>query len=111
MYKDRIYRKIKAIVEKRNTLKLNCLDKVNKEEYQRFMFVFNYCLNSLKEEYQKILLESYFDVKYQYWWIDYYCQSHFYRKRFKAVNSFVNLFEIVNENFANNSTSFTYCFQ
>ena len=95
-----IYSKIKHIAEVRNKfLKEN----ESSVERQKFFGIFNYCLNSLKDEYKFILLNSYFNITYQFWWLDYFCKSSYYRKRFVAVNSFVALYEMIYENFNDDS--------
>ena len=94
-----IYKKIDHIIATRNEY----LRTRNKTfEQFRFIGMFNYCTNLMKEEYLFILKNSYFNVTYRFWWLDYYCQSSYYRKRFTAVSSFVSLFEMIYENFTDN---------
>lgn len=96
----KIYSKINHIIEKRNDF----LKVKNKTEEQlKYLGMFNYCVNSLEEEYRLILQNSYFKPIYQFWWLDYYCKSSYYRRRFTAVSSFVALFEVIYENFNDNS--------
>ena len=95
MHDDRIYFKFNKIIQVRIGLRKY---EINWSKKDRFESVFHYCLNSLKEEYRLILLNSYFDRRYEYWWVDYYCKSSYYRKRFWAIASFVRLFEMVYEN-------------
>lgn len=95
-----IYKKIDHIIKTRN----KCLYSQNKgDEDYRFLGMFKYCLFSMKEEFKLILDNSYFKKKYQFWWVDYYCKSSYYRKRFKAVSAFVALFEMIYENFNDDS--------
>ena len=67
---------------------------------KKFFSIYNYCLNSLKSNFREILLKSYFNVSYKFWWVDKYSQSAYYRRRAKAVISFVNLFNLIYENFS-----------
>ena len=94
-----IYSRLDQIISRKKDLLYNFENKNRKQDLKEFMSVYNYCLDSLKPEYRFILLESFLDVSYKYWWLDYYCQSSFYRKRLKAVSSFVHLFETIYENF------------
>ena len=94
----KIYSKINQIIETRNKfLRLN----EKKTEHLIFLGMFNYCANSMKNDYLFILENSYFKPTYQFWWLDYYCKSSYYRRRFTAVSSFVALFEMIYENFTN----------
>ena len=96
----KIYSKINHLIEVRKQF-LNLKEK--NKEHLKFLGMFNYCLNSMKEEYLFILQNSYLNISYQFWWLDYYCKSSYYRKRFTAVSSFVSLFEMIYENFNDNS--------
>ncbi len=92
----KIYLKINRIIEER---KMILSGKQKEKEQLKFLGMFNYCLSSLKEEYILILQNTYLTLSYQFWWLDYYSKSSFYRKRFTAVSSFVALFEMIYENF------------
>ena len=96
----KIYSKINHLIEVRKQF-LNLKEK--NKEHLKFLGMFNYCLNSMKEEYLFILQNSYLNISYKFWWLDYYCKSSYYRKRFTAVSSFVSLFEMIYENFNDNS--------
>ena len=105
MCDQKIYSKLKSIIKARNRVRtLSIFDK----EREKFFGVFNYCLSSLKDEYQMILKNSYFDLKYQFWWLDFYCKSTYYRKRYWAINSFVHLFETIYENITDLTVYFSY---
>ena len=78
---------------------MRLLTRDEKEELQKLNGILDYCLSSLKSDFQEILNESYFNVSYKFWWVDYYSKSAFYRRREKAITSFVSLFEMINENF------------
>lgn len=95
MHDQRIYTKFNEILQMRNDFKKPGFNWVNKEKFEG---VFRYCLNSLKEEYRMILVNSYFEQDYQFWWLDYFCKSSYYRKRFWAIVAFVRLFEMIYEN-------------
>ena len=101
MYDKRIYQKLDKIIQDRKKLQL----KQEKKKYARFNVIFNYCLSALSYEYQKILRKSYFEDEYKFWWVDEYSKTAYYRKRIKAVTSFVKLFELINENFDNFSSN------
>ena len=97
-----IYSKINRISEVRNEfLKVKEKD----SHHLKFLGMFNYCKSHIKDEYLQILQKSFFNTNqtYQFWWMDYYSKSSYYRKRFIAVNSFVSLFEMIYENFNDNS--------
>ena len=69
-----------------------------KSKRNKFLEAFNYSFNSLEGEYKEIFSKTYLEKAYQFWWLDYYCKSSYYRKRIIAVTSFVHLFELVHEN-------------
>lgn len=96
-----VYLKIQQIIEIRRKLLSAKESSLAKE---KFLHMFEYCLNSMKEEYLRILQNSYFSKCYKFWWMDYYCQSSYYRKRLVAITSFVSLFEMIYENFNDIST-------
>ena len=98
----KIYAKMSKILETRK----GYLKEKDNEEKSNFLSIFNYCVNSMKDEYLNILNQTYLNPSYQFWWLDYYCKSSFYRKRFVAVYSFVSLFEMIYENFDSNSINF-----
>ena len=62
-------------------------------DFEIFNITITYCLNSLDFEYRKILQLTFFKKEYPFWWIDTYSKSAFYRKRNKAMRSFVLVFE------------------
>ena len=101
-----IYKKLDSILLVRNKL-LNGFEIANKESMQ-FLETIDNCLNQMGDEYLFILQMSYFKCSYKFWWLDYYCKSSYYRKRFFAVKSFVSLFEMMYENFNANSNSFNF---
>lgn len=71
--------------------------------FEKFNMVTKYCLESLHPEYKRIMESILFNHNYKYWWLDHYSQSSFYRKRNKALTSFVLLFETIYENFNDSS--------
>ena len=97
------YTKFEKILDVRNNLKTS--ENTSLETY-KFFKVLNYCLRSLKDEYRMILTKTYFERSYQFWWLDYYCKSSFYRKRYWAIVGFVCLFEMIYENFNDSSSYF-----
>ena len=102
-----IYSKIKRISDVRNEF-LSVKEKDS--DHLKYLGMFNYCKSLMKEEYLLILQNSFFNKNktYQFWWMDYYCKSSYYRKRFIAVNSFVSLFEMIYENFNDNSNFISF---
>lgn len=90
MEQQSIYSRFDEILKQRKILQ--------NQRNNEFLNRFDYCLSLLKDEYKNILLESYIDVTYQFWWVDFYCKSSYYRKRIKAITSFVLLFETMYEN-------------
>lgn len=102
MHDNEIYEKFNEILMKRNIF-LHSQKDVN--ERKEFLRIVSYCLDNLKDEYRLILYKSYFDNSFKFWWVDDYCKSSFYRKRFWAISSFVHLFEVVYEIF----NDFTVC--
>ncbi len=101
-----VYLKIQQIIETRRKLLSAKESSLAKE---KFLHMFEYCLNLMKEEYLLILQNSYFRKCYKFWWMDYYCKSSYYRKRLVAITSFVSLFEMIYENF-NDISTFTNTF-
>ena len=101
----KIYSKINHIIEARK--RILGLNSKTKEDL-KYLGMFNYVTSLMKEEYLFILNNSYFNITYQFWWLDYYCKSSYYRKRFTAVCSFVSLFEMIYENFNDNSTFISF---
>ena len=96
-----VYQKLGQIIEtRRKFLKLEDFSLAR----EKFLRMFERCLNLMKDEYLLILQNSYFSPSYKFWWMDYYCKSSFYRKRIIAITSFVALFEMIYENFNDNPT-------
>ena len=89
MHDIEIYRKFNQILKAKRNLKF----RLKNNSSERFLKIFDYCLTLLDEEYQTILKKSYIENDYEFWWVDYYCKSSYYRKRFSAVLAFVQLFE------------------
>jgi len=111
MYDVKIYSKLNDIIKTKNEYQIPALSKVREKECEKFKLIFNYCLNRLDYEYRHILVSSYFSDTYKFWWIDFYSKSSFYRKRIKAIASFVLLFEVVYENFNDFTANFSHvCF-
>ena len=94
-----IYQKLNLIAKKKVVLQSRILSRDGKEEYRKYQAVVNYCLNALHFDYREIIVKSYLSPDYKFWWVDRYCKSSYYRKRIKAVNSFVRLYELIYENF------------
>ena len=101
----KIYSKIDSIIQKKKEI-LNT--KIKSKENLWFLGVFNYCTHLIKDEHLYILRNSYFESHYQFWWMEYYSKSNYYRKRFSAVKGFVSLFEMIYENFNLDSMYFNY---
>ena len=95
MHDVSFYSKFSEIIRTRNVLRK---EGIYTEESRRFFRAIRYSLASLKDEYRMILVNCYFELKYQFWWVDYFCKSSFYRKRYWAIVAFVRLFEIIYEN-------------
>lgn len=108
MRRQKIYTRFNKIINKKNSFRLPTC---NQDEKTKFLSVFNYCLSSLKDEYITILKNCYFENNYEFWWLDYYCKSSFYRKRFWAIISFVRLFELIYENFNVYSAYHSFTFE
>ena len=70
----------------------------NKEKFKVISRIFDYCLNSMSNEYRNVLDKTFINPSYKFWWVDYYSQSSFYRMRQKAVSSFVSLYMMIYEN-------------
>ena len=83
-------KKMQAILHSKNT-NLSCGN-------IRFQSVFNYCLDRLHYDYRNILVNSFIDCRFKFWWMEFYSKSTFYRLRGKALTSFVSLFEMIYEN-------------
>ena len=49
-------------------------------------------LDSLKKEHRRIIVKEFFNNKNIYWWTKYYSKSTFYRKRFFAIKSFMEIY-------------------
>ena len=94
MHKNEIYTRLENIIERKRRFNS---ENFRSEERRQLNAIIKYCLKQLKEEYRNILIKSYFECDYAFWWVDFYCKSSYYRKRIKAVTSFVLLFEIIDE--------------
>ena len=105
MCEQKIYSKFHDIIKVVNFILSNNKNDCNE---MRYLGIFRYVLNSLKEDYLFILKNSYFNKSYRFWWIDFYSKTTYYRKRYIAVNSFVSLFEMIYENFNDCSVYLTY---
>ena len=57
----------------------------------------NKILSYLKKDYREILSKTYFEKEYDYWWVDFYSESCFYRKRLRAIKSFMYIFKMFYE--------------
>ena len=99
-----IYSKIEEIIRSRRSI---LLKPKRTSEHSKFLTAFNYCLGSIKDEFNVILENSYIHPSYHFWWLDYYSKSAFYRKRFFAAKAFVSLFELIYENFNDYSVYIT----
>ena len=99
MLNENLHSKFTSIVAKKNAIKFKQKTRDEKHEYVKFMSTLNYCLNSLSDDYREIIEESYFKSNFKFWWVDKYCKSSFYRKREKAICSFVQLFVLIYENY------------
>ena len=91
--------KMHYILARRDHLKSLVSTTEGKQEYKKLLSIIRYCLNSLEYDYKEIIRSSYLNKNYKFWWTDHYCQSSYYRKRNKAVVSFVHLFNLIYENF------------
>ncbi len=98
MNEAKIGTKMKLILSKRE--ELHKILKYNEFQYNsnRFLYVFDYVLESLHGEYKNIITKSFIHNPFKYWWVNIYSKSSFYRLRCKALTSFVNLFEMIYEN-------------
>ena len=67
-------------------------------EGDKFLNIFDYCLERLEYEYRNVLVNSFINCTYKFWWLEYYSKSTFYRMRERALVSFVSLFEMIYEN-------------
>ena len=105
MHKNEIYSRLESIIERKRRFNS---DNFRSEERTQLNAIIKYCLKNLKEDYRDILLKSYFECDYPFGWVDYYCKSCYYRKRLKAVTSFVLLFEVIYEN-PNYFTAYRCC--
>ena len=99
------YSKFNEIINVSKVLKIK---RIHTSDSERFFKALNYCLNKLKDEYRMILENSYFECEYKFWWMDYYCKSSFYRKRYWAIVAFVRLFELIYENSNDFSSGFNF---
>ena len=81
MNSRKIYNKFYSILKQKETQKSKAIS----------------CLDFLKEDYKEILNNSFFNKIYEYWWLDYYSETNYYRKRFRAIRSFVNLYQTLDE--------------
>ena len=94
------YTQIKEIVKLKKSLEMKQKMKLDKDECLKFFATYQYCMRRMRKNLRDILQNSYFDVRYKFWWVDEYCKSSFYRMRARAVSCFVNLFNTIYENFS-----------
>ena len=100
MKNDDSFTRIKQIVSLNESLQVKQKLGQDKALCRKFFSTLNYCLKSVKPSSREILLNSYFQRDYKFWWIDKYCKSSYYRMRTRAVHCFVNLFDTIYENFS-----------
>ena len=105
MHKNEIYSRLQTIIDRKRRFNS---ENFRSDERKQLNAIIRYCLQLLKEEYRNILIKSYFECDYPFWWVDYYCKSSYYRKRIKAVTSFVLLFETIYED-PNHFTAYRCC--
>lgn len=67
-------------------------------ESKRKICIFDYCLETLDSSYKELITNCFIDKTYQFWWMDFYSTATFYRKRSRALVSFISLFEMIYEN-------------
>ena len=94
-----MYEKLDRILALKVRLQSHIYTTNGKREYRKYLATFNYCVNQLDTDYKEIFVETYVKRSFKFWWVDKYCKSSFYRKRIKAIYSFVLLFEMIYENF------------
>ena len=99
MHVDKIYYEFNKIMSMRKPYQIHSSNEKEKKESERFEAILNFVLSQFKEEYKTIFTRTYLTNDYQFWWLEYYCKSSYYRKRCKAVTSFVRLFKMIYENF------------
>ncbi len=58
----------------------------------------DYCLSRLKDDFKEIIVKDFLENSYKYWWLESYSETNYYRKRFRAITAFVNLFNLIYEN-------------
>ena len=107
MQNEKLETQLDVIIRKANLLKFIPNSRDEKEEYLKLLSITNYCLDRLDLEYREIIERSYLDSEYEFWWVDKYCKTSFYRKREKAISSFVQLFDLIYENYPHFSTNIT----
>ena len=101
MCDQEIYSKFNAIIARKERPEVLSISK----NFEKFNKILAYCLASLDFEYKRILQLSYLEKKYKYWWLSMYSKSAFYRKRIRAIRSFVLLFETLYEIFDDSSVN------
>ena len=99
MASEKLYLNLDSILEKKKCFICCPKSRDDMQEYLKFTSVMNYCLNALRTDYREIMIESYINPVYRFWWVDKYCKSSFYRRRTKAITSFVNLYNLIYENY------------
>ena len=99
MHDANFYSKIRGLIGNKSEQLFNR----RKGDLEKLHYVIEYCLNSLDFEYKQILESSFLKNEYQYWWLDQYSKATFYRKRNKALTSFLILLETIYENFNDSS--------
>ena len=99
MQSENSYSQIKEIVSLKKSLEFKRFLRQYKDTCYKFFLTFDYCMNLMRNNFRDILVNSYFNVTYKFWWVDHYCKSSYYRMRARAVSAFVNIFNIIYENF------------
>ena len=87
--------KLKEIILKKVQLKKEPGDN---KQFTFFQNVFNFCLDQLEHEFRTLIINSYINCSFKFWWVDIYTRTTFYRMRARALSNFVSLFELIYEN-------------
>jgi len=60
---------------------------------ERIIFAVDTAISHMESECQKLIVSEYFTARNNFWWINYYSRSTFYRWKRRALVDFLSFFE------------------
>ena len=98
MDRQKVKAKMMKIIERRKAIKTGFETSTSFNHQLYFLNVFEDVLNDLNSQHKLIIEKTFINTDNNFWWLNLYSKSTFYRLKDEALNSFVNMFEMIYEN-------------